>query len=71
MPVQYTPHTTHRTHHATHFQDKLKAALEKETQFQADALRHEREADDKKRKYNSMTSYEVTNRDHPPETTNH
>ena len=39
---------------------QTQAAIAKEEQFQKDALRHETEADDKKRKYNSMTSYEVT-----------
>lgn len=41
-------------------EDKLKAALEKEEKFQKDAARHAEEADDKKRKYNSMNSTEVS-----------
>jgi len=40
-------------------QDKLKAALKKEDKFRKDALKEDVD-DDKKRKYNSMTSFEVT-----------
>lgn len=40
--------------------DKLKAALANEDKFQRDADRHAAEADDKKRKYNSMATTEVT-----------
>ena len=40
--------------------EKLKAAVAKEEQFQRDAARHDSEADDKKRKYNSFTSSDVT-----------
>uniref|UniRef100_A0A7S2SN22 Pre-mRNA-splicing factor SLU7 n=2 Tax=Rhizochromulina marina TaxID=1034831 RepID=A0A7S2SN22_9STRA len=41
-------------------QEKLKKALKKAKKFQKDTERHEEEADDKKRKYNSMDTYEVT-----------
>lgn len=40
--------------------EKLKKAIEKEKKFRANSQKHEEEADDKKRKYNSMESYEVT-----------
>lgn len=39
--------------------DKLKAALKKEDEFRKQAMKQDND-DDKKRKYNSMTSFEVT-----------
>ena len=40
--------------------EKLREAMAKERKFQKDKVRHEAEADEKKRKYNSFASSEVT-----------
>ena len=44
-------------------EEKLKKALKKAKKFQKDADKHAEEADDKKRKYNSMDTYEVSKED--------
>jgi hypothetical protein len=41
-------------------QDKLRKAIAKEKKFRENAALHAEELDDKKRKYNSMQSYEVS-----------